>query len=742
MSPPVYYFKSPSGDIITANGDDAVAYASDADYSPAEPAEVAKYQRTSGLLNTATAAAQGALSTATFGASDWAQNALIGDQKERAENEAAHPVATGIGDVAGAILPTLIPGVGEASAPGLIARAGRAVEGVAGKVAAGAAEGTLYAAGNISHEAALGDPGVPGEALAELGKGALLGGALGAATKVGGDILTKVTGKLTSANALDKLKEITKEAQAKAGLNVINSTTGTNNKLIKSLTQMSPEEFSLACQEDGLITKGDTATSANSRAQQARQEQGDKLGGYIRDADNSLAPKPDPLDVLDEIEATVIRPKLLGPDLDDRAAAEKIAKQVSEYQKAYQNQTVPNTWNSLHDIESSFGAKAYAHGNPYRNDADEPLSQLYARARKILSDEVDKGVTNPATNVTPEAFKEANQKYGRAALLEQITQPRLGAELGNNMFGLTTQMAGFGGLTAAVSGHPLGLAIPVGVAMAKRYGPGLAMDSLAGFRKLLEAGQASPNAVQTLTGIQALQKSVAERIAEGVGSFLRAAPGAIKAGTLAAAPAILARIDHVKGLANNPSKLIDQIQAQTTSLSGHAPQTAQAASMAMAMGVHYLATQAPVSVPQGMLADPSTPGNAALTRYDQIHQAVLDPIAGMQSGQQHQIDAVKATAPATYKAFVTELLSQIADGQKPASYARARACEQLLGVNLTGTLKLLPGNQQIMMGSVQPQMPQKPKRGRTTQEGGKALAAIGTSSTTAMQRLQERKGGV
>lgn len=151
---------------------------------------------------------RGAARTITLGTYDKgvieATRLLEGDQaadearRSLVASREAHPVASGLGEVAGMFAPTGIAGlVGKgaraagAGLVGILAREGAglgeriAVRGLAG-AAAGAGEGALYGAGQQISEDALGATDVTAEKLfAAAGKGALFGGLMGG-TLVGG----------------------------------------------------------------------------------------------------------------------------------------------------------------------------------------------------------------------------------------------------------------------------------------------------------------------------------------------------------------------------------------------------------------------------------------------------------------------------------------------------------------------------------------------------------------------------
>lgn len=147
---------------------------------------VADRQAARGPLDQVGAAALGVARGATFGASD----VLVGDSELTDNLKTDFATTSALSEVAGAIAPALLTGGGSAAAS--VARllpAGRAAMlsgriaqggGVARAAAAGAFEGAAQTAGHYLSDAALHDRDLSAEAfMAEAGKGALLGGAVG-----------------------------------------------------------------------------------------------------------------------------------------------------------------------------------------------------------------------------------------------------------------------------------------------------------------------------------------------------------------------------------------------------------------------------------------------------------------------------------------------------------------------------------------------------------------------------------
>jgi hypothetical protein len=176
------------------------------------------------------AAGAGAARGLTLGLSDLALPATGLVKKETLRGlQEENPGASAAGDVGATAATLLIPGVGEETAPGLVAKVGRAIEGGIGattrtgrlgaRVAAGAAEGTLFGAGNAVSDAALGDPNLNAEKLiSHVGLAAVLGSGSGllsgAVSEAAREVLPKASTLAT--NAQDLLGDFANDRWLKA----------------------------------------------------------------------------------------------------------------------------------------------------------------------------------------------------------------------------------------------------------------------------------------------------------------------------------------------------------------------------------------------------------------------------------------------------------------------------------------------------------------------------------------------
>ena len=173
--------------------------------SPADQHAAEVQKKYGGLLGGVEATGLGALRGGTFGLSDQAGKALLGDKySETAEDlKAAHPVLTGIGEAGGMVGLGALTGGASALEEGAGALGeGLLGKGLLGQLAtkglAGAAEGAYIGGADAVGEDALskGNSQLTAEKVfSSMGSNALFGGALG----VGGALLGKGAGKLLGA---------------------------------------------------------------------------------------------------------------------------------------------------------------------------------------------------------------------------------------------------------------------------------------------------------------------------------------------------------------------------------------------------------------------------------------------------------------------------------------------------------------------------------------------------------------
>ena len=223
----------------------------------------------------------------TLGLSDAAEEGLgIADTSDIKGRQEINPITAGVGEMAGAVAPAFIPGVGELMLPSLASKAAtagaRALVGagettlgrIGAKALAGALEGSLWGAGSTVSEAALGDPSLNAESIiAHVGLGSLMGasgGLLGGTLEeAAGPALRKLAGSMDDVEGL--LHGISNEQSLKAAGGIQSS--------IQKMSRSEQREVATMLRERGHI--GGDATETLESVQKDLGEVAKRVGGEM-----------------------------------------------------------------------------------------------------------------------------------------------------------------------------------------------------------------------------------------------------------------------------------------------------------------------------------------------------------------------------------------------------------------------------------------------------------------------------
>lgn len=184
--------RGPDGKIVYVRDDEVPRYTAGGDYQLVSPEAAGAAQsviapQDTGAIGAARAGLGSLLSGATLGLSDLVLTGMgtEGEAEQIAAERAAHPILSGLGQVAGAVLPSLISG-GAATPAGYLSKlAGQGIEagaatggalGAAQSLTAAAAEGAVQNAGIYLSDVALGDRDLTAEGMTgALGTGLAFG---------------------------------------------------------------------------------------------------------------------------------------------------------------------------------------------------------------------------------------------------------------------------------------------------------------------------------------------------------------------------------------------------------------------------------------------------------------------------------------------------------------------------------------------------------------------------------------
>lgn len=383
------YARNARGELVTVDAGDASKPGYRVLGQQELAAEQARLQYGQGAGNVAKAAVAGAARGLTLGASDAVATAIGGDDTRAALEglRAANPIASGAGEVAGAVAPLVLSGGASAGAQGAgaVARAGqlgagavrtlgvgnRAIAGVggivergmarglaalgadgataAGRIGAaaakmagrGAAEGALYGAAQAANDAVLkGDDITAEKIVAGMGHGALFGGALGAGlgavARGTGELATKLVPKK------EALVQLAREQSMKAA-----GFKGADFRRLAGRATGDAAEKRLAATADDLINTtletgplkgqrvlqpGANVEETLTRISAAKEEAAARLSGLkdeISDGMAAMGKGPDVGAFLARVKAEVTDPLLASKVPGVRSQVRAVQRQIS-----------------------------------------------------------------------------------------------------------------------------------------------------------------------------------------------------------------------------------------------------------------------------------------------------------------------------------------------------------------------------------------------------------------------------
>jgi len=699
-----------------------------------------------------------------------------------------HPIATTIGEFAGVAPPALLSG-GAAAIPegaglglraaGTVARglglagegvsavgrlaesaAARAVAGIGGEAAdslavraaqaalgkgtAGAAEGTIFGAGQGVSEASLGDPNASGEKVwATIGHdavlGALMGGASGAALGAGGeaagDALASVRAKASpylrakgedeAFRSLNGRKLYTTQAEKipggvrgigrtmldDVGL-VAGDTIDTIAPKVDAALEHAGDKITAEVSKvgDATVTLKDAETALEERAKEFDAQMGHEAGARaVRDGKTQLRNIFAPFEAATEGTSELIIP----PHLEaQRAQIEAVAQAARK----------PGGEEAAQALEG-MGVKFGAPKKPVPFDPEKvkiPLADLL-KQRRLFESTVDfqregSVITNGKRAVgrtledlivergeqaAKEAgvdfaapYKAAKLKWRQLRVASDAVNDAVTRAESNAAHSLTDKMFGAAGAAAGLASHgPAGLVTGLATQQASKFIRTRANATLATwFDKL-----------STLQAIARRTDQVDAQLDKGVASFLKRVTGGAEEAQ-AASPARSAKLRASK-ISKSPKESDDpreQYAARAAAveaaaktgfdplakeLAQHAPQTAAVVAQRAASASTWLASQIPPPPKFGS----KTPSDQQIYEFNAKFQAVAHPVETLSEGlatgalTKIQVDAVKATAPTIVDQVVKQIDARLQASLKDdqaVPYATRRDLAMLFGIDL------------------------------------------------------------
>lgn len=530
------FFIAPDGSVVEVTPEQAPNFAAARGYLPASPQQISDFQTQQKYgAQPGTAFVEHTASALTFGASDVAERIAGVPAEDMAGREAANPLASAAGTATGIVAP-LVATVGAAalpegaaaglktavklSAPSLIARAGEAAasavpKGIASKALQYGVEGALYGAGNVVHEAALGDLNLTAQsAAASIGLSALLGGGLGA----GAGTLEKLGGKFAASDFAGRVRSMLDDVEGHSNLNATNAMPAK----VKAVLRSKGAEIGNAARDLGIIQNPllDGPDAILSRAQGVIEESGQAVGKLTEAADAAGAPAKTLEEIAGNAQARI--GAALRKEGSTIAVADQVDSVFSRFAEAYADR--PMGVADVHALRQDLDNEIYKFGrslDPFQKPTGGPLT----RFRAHLTQEIEDGLKVGGQDIA--AWKSANRAIEVGKTMEMLAESGIERSAANNAMHLTGMMGGAAGFVA--HGAPGAVAIGAASELARRRGASTVGYLARGLRNLLTE--------DALTGVvnHTADAIVAERAA---GAASLATPASSEAARLASVEGI------------------------------------------------------------------------------------------------------------------------------------------------------------------------------------------------------------
>lgn len=675
------------------------------------------------------AAAEGAARGASLGLSDMGLKALGVSGERLGQVQKRNQVASIAGEVGGTAASLLIPGLGEATGPGLAAKLGARVvegaaehlgEGLAGRVlaraAGGAVEGIPYGISHVVNESVLGnDPDLTAEKLLSASGGAaLLGGAAGALGGVIDAGLSSLARRI-EARAEEGLSAARSSADAMAEKKVAEEIAAARGKL-GAETQKGSRQLEVLERESKFLSPEQRAGVEEFLSSDAAQTVREGVVG------NVLHEAPGQLD------AITARRQEFEQLAENRAGAEaKLADSILSPGEAFQQ----------------VRARAARYGAPM--------------VGRLLGGGIGAAVGGPI-GVAVGAF--GGDMVGSLA----------GGQLRPSLLALkrmaehpSVQKAFWGAVKDMTVSAPEALgrfATPLAEAAAQGPQALLSLhahlmgtnpdyvDTMASAGFAPETDEQATAALNKTRSLAAVSRAMDEHDAgmgREIGRFLGTQSGTVPKAAASLGPAErLERFTRqTKALAEivrNPDRAVEALAPGR--LGDVAPATGAALSAVAMRAATFLDAKAPKNPntsPIPALARPWKPSEMDVQRWDRYVRAVQDPravLADLRQGRvsQESVDALRAVYPKLLQDMQAKMMERVAGHKVQLSYRQRTGLSTLMGAPIGGA-----GNPQI---AIQLQQAHAAAQQQEAQKGSAGNAKRDHRSQTDAQRIEGRSQSV
>lgn len=713
----------------------------------------------------------GLLRGLTLGLSDRALRNVGVEAKTLRDLEEGAPITSGVGEVAGAVLPMAFSGGTSAAAQGakaslpsivggLGSSAGRAavkaagLEGaksIAGRAgakalelgAAGAVEGALFGAGQAVTEDALGRADLNAESLIAhaglgaalgLGSGALLGGGGSLATSGARKAVGAVKSKIGASNAQEILEDFAGERALKAAL----------GQQKKAFTQLEDKGLTDRAKQYLLKEIGiDKFDNTESLAQKLASRR-DALGSQIDD-------------LVTKLDAGGASPKLTGEAIADRIEKEIVPKIDPVAQKSTRDamQAAADGYRaapgSLKFSEAAQMRRAAQANANYDAAMPRPTQQAWADVAKVWNNSIDEAA-EPALKklgAAGDAYKKAREEFSLAQRLTDYAEDRAHGNAANRF--VSPSDYGVGGVVGLAAGDPV---------------TGLA--SAAAHKVIRERGNAfAANAAYRLSKLAAVKKAsdaVASRVDKAVARFVSgartvAAPATVQTlfntsfspSNVVPMRKVASRKDAAKERArelaefvSDPGAVTDRIAMAMSGLEESAPGISGQAAITASKALQFLHARAPknpmsVHTTQPLLDD-WQPNDAEVSKFERYVRAAFDPMTvleDLESGTltKEGVETMRELYPQLHAMTLEKLSEKLSQKKDRLPYEDRVNLSLLLGVPVDDTMR------PDFISRTQQMWAEKPTEGGSGGQagGGVGNLDLGGNLRTEAQRLEAKQ---
>jgi hypothetical protein len=313
-------------------------------------------------------------------------------------------------------------------------------------------------------------------------------------------------------------------------------------------------------------------------------------------------------------------------------------------------------------------------------------------------------------------------------------------------------------LAAAPSGDAAAQAVGAAQAAARFTGPvsSTLKIALSPISSAVETARSFPRGVAVLAGLERLGKSASRAIETGVSTLVR---GSAKASLVGRAESMAGiarsfgadldsatvtferRVREIQSLAQDPEQLHRALLDQNGDLDEHAPETAQALTVASARAVMFLASKIPNAPQRGPLAPKWQPSDAEIAKFNRYYEAVQRPASILKQAAagtltREAVEAVATVYPELFGSIQAAIVDKLASHRGDVPYESKLMAGMILGQDLDGTVRLATKNRASFAGpSAKPSAAMPVVKPNAT---GLGRISISDRSLTPQQRAVQR----